>query len=410
MSAGTTLVLFTASFPFGLRTESFLENELPILANRFDRVLVLPSHRKEARRALPQGVELVEMPWLDGWNRWMRLRAAADRQAIGLIASIARVPKDWIPYGRGLRVYTDVVGQAVLKARQLSSFIKGRALSEACFYDYWFENTTLALAILRAAGDISLAVARAHRFDLYDEEWPAGRVPFRDFKLKQLDAVYPVSDFGREYLIRRAPWAAERVHVQRLGVQRRPLPDPRPDADIPLVVSCGTLLPRKRFDLVPEVLERCGRPLRWVHFGNGPDASRVRAAAQRLSEKIIWDLRGDVSNHEIIQFYEQNPVNAFISMSVSEGLPVSMMEAISFGIPVVGIGVHGVPEIVTPQTGICLRPDATTREAAFALSQVLTQGRFDRASIREFFTTHFDAAVNYTEFANRLLALRHDIR
>lgn len=398
------MVLLTASYPFGVRTETFLENEIPILAKRFDRVLILPSHRKPGLRDLPEGVELVEMRWLDGWDRPTRLRALTQGAATDVFGSVLGAPRDWMAYARGFRAYADVLGQNVLKAHELSSFITARGLSDALFYDYWFENSTLALAILRASGEIPVAVARTHRFDLYDEEWPAGRVPFRPFKVKGLDRIYPVSNFGREYLVRRVPRAADRIQVQRLGVGRYPMPAPV-KREVPLVVSCGTFLPRKRFHLVPEVLERYGRPVRWVHFGDGPDAARVRAATERLPNRVSWELRGDVPNPEVIRFYQDQPVDAFLSLSVSEGLPVSMMEAISFGIPLIGMQVHGIPEIVSGQTGICLPLDATPAQAALALSEALTHGRFDRATVREFFLGNYEASRNYTKFADDLIAL-----
>jgi glycosyltransferase involved in cell wall biosynthesis len=344
------------------------------------------------------------MGWLQGRDRLARLRALVDKAAINVSSSVLSAPREWAAYGRGLRTYADVLAQSVLKARELRSFIEARRLGNALFYDYWFENSTLALAILRASEQISVAVARAHRFDLYDETWPAGRVPFRDFKMQGLDRVFPVSDFGRRYLEQKAPWASERIQVQRLGVGQHSILD-RIDREAPLVVSCGTLLPRKRFHLVPEVLELFGRPVRWIHFGDGPDRTRVQAAAERLPDRVSWELRGDVPNSEVIRFYTDEPVNAFISLSVSEGLPVSMMEAISFGVPLIGIQVHGIPEIVTLETGICLPLEATPSQAASALSEVLTPDRFDRAAIREFSVRNYSASVNYSKFADDLISL-----
>jgi len=47
----------------------------------------------------------------------------------------------------------------------------------------------------------------------------------------------------------------------------------------------------------------------------------------------------------------------FINTSSSEGIPVSMMEAQSFGIPILAMDVGGVREIVGPQTGRLLQQD-----------------------------------------------------
>jgi glycosyltransferase involved in cell wall biosynthesis len=296
------------------------------------------------------------------------------------------------------------LARSILKARELGSFIQTRGLRNALFYDYWFENSTLALAILRAYGRISVAVARTHGFDLYDERWPSGRVPFREFKTRGLDRIFPVSDFGKRYLEQRIPWAAERIKVQRLGVHSQPLPK-RVERETPLVVSCGSLPPFKRSHLIPKVLELLGRPVRWIHFGDGPDRERVQAAAERLPARVAWELRGHVPNSEVIRFYKDEPVDAFISLSVSEGVPVSMMEAISFGVPLIGMEAYGIPEIVTPETGIRLPLDATPAQGASALSEVLTPGRFDRGTIRRFFANNYEASASYNKFADELISL-----
>ena len=52
------LWLFTMRFPFG-NSEAFLENELPILCERYDRVIIIPGHHDGARRPLPAKAEVL---------------------------------------------------------------------------------------------------------------------------------------------------------------------------------------------------------------------------------------------------------------------------------------------------------------------------------------------------------------
>jgi glycosyltransferase involved in cell wall biosynthesis len=92
----------------------------------------------------------------------------------------------------------------------------------------------------------------------------------------------------------------------------------------------------------------------------------------------------------------------FISLSAAEGLPVSVMEAISFGIPVVAAAVSGVPEIVTPDTGVLVevhdRPDA----AAAAARRIVDGVGPARDQIVSFCRANFDAENNYGHFADML--------
>jgi glycosyltransferase involved in cell wall biosynthesis len=107
----------------------------------------------------------------------------------------------------------------------------------------------------------------------------------------------------------------------------------------------------------------------------------------------------------LLRFYSCNDVTALLSLSVSEGLPVSMIEAHSYGIPVVACEVGGVPEIVNEQTGILIDSDATVSQMATAIKAALEPGRFDPSAVRAFFREHYEATTNYNQFADALIAL-----
>ena len=63
---------------------------------------------------------------------------------------------------------------------------------------------------------------------------------------------------------------------------------------------------------------------------------------------------GYVPNVEIMQFMEESNVDVFINLSTSEGVPVSIMEAQSYGIPVIATNVGGTGEIIDKDNGILL--------------------------------------------------------
>ncbi len=407
MKAPPDLVLLTATYPFGNKSETFLETEIEVLAQRFSRVFVLPSHREEGVRPLPANVSLVEMDWLTEPSGSAKMRALGSASAASVMLRTLTQSGNWRPYVSRGRMYLDLLARNLLKARSLGEFIQTHRLSRAVFYDYWFENSTLALALLRRSGVIATAVSRGHRFDIYDECWDGCPVPFREYKAAGLDRVFPVSRFGMRYLHDRSPHLQGKLQLAKLGVESQPEPATAPGS-LPLVASCSSMLPRKRVELIPSVLRSLGRPLRWVHLGDGPERPVVERALAGLPESITWELRGHVDNDEVVRFYRENYVDAFVSLSVSEGLPVSMMEAQSFGIPILAIGVHGVPEIVNDATGVLLEPEATVEAMAEGLTTALDPDRFDRAEIRHFFSEHFEAGTNYNAFADALIALWED--
>ena len=164
-------------------------------------------------------------------------------------------------YLRHPGAYLGVIGLNLCKYRLLRDFVAREGLSDAVFYDYWLENSTVALSLLRRRGIVRRAVARAHRFDLYDDRSRLGAVPFQRFNLIR-DLVLPISSHGLAYLAARHPDAEEKVRLSRLGVERQPLIPAGHENSPPLVVSCAALSPVKRVELIPRVLRELGRELR----------------------------------------------------------------------------------------------------------------------------------------------------
>lgn len=407
MSGKHDLVLLTHAYPFGKQAETFLETEIEVLAQRFARILVLPTLRGGGSRPLPANAELVEMDWLEEPSPQAKLAALVSREAVKVLLETRRSGTSLRPHRRVSRMYLDILGRNVLKYRALLRFVCERGLRDAIFYDYWFENSTLALALLRRSRMITLAIARAHNFDLYDERWFGRPVPFRDVKGRSLDAVFPISAHGAAYLRERVPSLRGKVRVARLGVGDPGRVATRADPVKPTVVTCSSLTPVKRVHLVPHVLEHLGGPVHWVHLGDGPERARVEdAAAARLTGEATWELLGHVDNHAVLDYYASHGVDVLLSVSSLEGIPVAMMEAQSFGIPIVGCDVGAVGEIIEEATGILLHRAATPVQMAEGLRAALEPGRFDRDAVQASYRARFEATGNYNRFADALIALR----
>ena len=76
----------------------------------------------------------------------------------------------------------------------------------------------------------------------------------------------------------------------------------------------------------------------------------------------------------VISFYQDNRIDLFVSLSESEGLPVSMMEAMNHGIPVVSKDVGGVREIVIDgETGFIVPKESSLEEIAKSINEALSR-------------------------------------
>lgn len=114
------------------------------------------------------------------------------------------------------------------------------------------------------------------------------------------------------------------------------------------LVCTGTLLHRKGQDQVVEALSRIPKDKRKeIHvtfLGNGP----LRAELDSMVEQNHLDnnisLLGGVPNTEV--FKQLALANIYILMSINEGLPISIIEAMRCSLPVITTDNSGMPEIV----------------------------------------------------------------
>lgn len=161
-----------------------------------------------------------------------------------------------------------------------------------------------------------------------------------------------------EDLMRRcAPGVDEsRWVVVRLGVE---LPPPRngppPSNDPPVVLFAARFDPEKRhaalLDAV-DVLVREGEKLELWLAGSGRLLPAVEERARDLELDGIVHFLGYVRNAEILEWLEAGCVDVVALPSDWEGIPVSLIEALAYGVPAVASDVGGVAELVGDGCGL----------------------------------------------------------
>jgi glycosyltransferase involved in cell wall biosynthesis len=283
--------------------------------------------------------------------------------------------------------------------------------SDVLFYSYWMSASALCLGILKRRGSIKGFITRAHSVDLYHEDWGLLRdehsvPPFRCLKEGNASMIYSISSHGLLHLQERGV-QSDRIATRYLGVLDGGL-GPEPGDEIFTLVTCSGIDDNKRIHLLGEALSRLNKPARWIHFGDGP--LREQALKSINSDRVIFECRGQTSNEDVRAFYVKEPVHCLVNLSIVEGLPVSIMEAISHGIPVIATAVYGVPEIVTNgYNGVELPVQFTNEQIDEALmlfmanpEQMATMRRNARTRYEEL----FNAEKNYNEFAKEIASLR----
>jgi glycosyltransferase involved in cell wall biosynthesis len=392
------LWLFTRQFPSG-SGEVFLETAVPIWSEHFSRVRVFPMFTGKGNCALvPPAHE--ERLFTDPFATPSLSATVAD---LPLLLRILRA--------RGAGRSNNARGPlAVLShARQLMQRYRGLERLVRKEYDpdrvvilcAWMEDWATLFGLLKDSGHPLRFSTMAHRTDLFGSEGAGSAVPFRDFRVQYSDRILCIAQDGVNELQRCYPQQARKLELVRLGTPDRGIA-PWSPAKALRIVSCSYLTPRKRVELIAEALTLVDRAVEWTHFGDGPQRAAIEALLGRLPPHIHVDLRGSTSNADVLQAYATTPFDLFLHLSAHEGLPVVLMEAASFGIPLLATDVGGVSEIVDRSTGHLLPPVVSAAEVARWLDHAERYRVLDphfRLGVRQAWRERFAATSNYGRIA-----------
>lgn len=217
---------------------------------------------------------------------------------------------------------------------------------------------------------------------MYWQTWMGERLFMRS-ALRRAHHIVAVSTATAQDVIAFEPSVAERTHVIHSGLTDLPPPDGRvfmPPADdgheMRYALFVGTLEPRKNLTRLLEAFALLAPPVRAqlkliIAGGQGWHMGGLSAliAQHHLQDSVI--LTGYVSDAELAQLYS----SAYILLmpSLHEGFGFPIIEAQSFGVPVITSTTSSMPEVagdgailVDPRSAVAIA-EAITRLASDAL-------------------------------------------
>ncbi len=112
-----------------------------------------------------------------------------------------------------------------------------------------------------------------------------------------------------------------------------------------VIGSSGRLFPVKDYPFMIEIAREARKRSDKVRFelaGDGPERPKLQGLIHRYGLKDVFVLKGHVD--DISGFYRG--LDLYLNTSVHEGIPMSVLEAMSFGLPVIAPKVGGLTEIV----------------------------------------------------------------
>lgn len=237
----------------------------------------------------------------------------------------------------------------------------------------WFAVEALAGARIKKKYPDIRFVSLAHSFEIDVNKSPLMAFSYNTIKHRYCDHIYFISSEMRKQYYRDLKKLfsiddEQNTSISYLG-SRKYFPNrmtPRSTDGLLRVVSCSGVTPVKRVDMIIDALSMWeGTKLEWTHIGAGPLLDQmVEYAREKLESKRNVEYRfvGHMENAGVHQYYNTNAIDLFLNVSDAEGLPVSLMECMSYGIPAIATDVGGSREIVTSKTGFLLNRNFEAEE------------------------------------------------
>ena len=213
--------------------------------------------------------------------------------------------------------------------------------------------------------------------------------------------------------------ASEKIVVVHLGVSTQQVAQQgqtiRKDGSI--IVMPAVLLPYKgheyALDAARLLLERGRSNFRWRFYGEGILKPLLAQRIRDLGLTHVADLAGGIDNQQIRELYRTSQVDMVVLTSavvdgVEEGIPVALMEAMSYGIPVIATDSGDTEELIGDGAGIVI-PQRNAEAVADAIEQLMASESLRRELIQKGLTK-IDQEFNIASIAQQLAHKFYDDR
>lgn len=281
--------------------------------------------------------------------------------------------------------------------------LKGESDEDTIWYFFWARGSSLIIPLL---GPRKFKVAcRFHGYDLYKYR-SSGYIPYQSEQVKFSDLLLPCSEDGMKYLLNEYSIPSSKIYVARLGA-RTVGESKHSDDGVLRIVSCSRVIALKRLNILLEALQHLDFHVVWTHLGDGEMLAELKNCSTKMVNKNV-DVKfmGWLAPEEVMQFYRDSSCDLFINVSSSEGIPVSVMEALASGIPVFATDVGGTSEIVDEKVGVLLPSEISPRELANRIQWYYhlpdkTKMEYRRSAF-ERYKKSWDAYENALQLSSRL--------
>lgn len=403
-----SLILFTSSFPYGVK-ETYLENEIEYLSKAFNQVEIYPHYYNQGnkkQRIVPRNVKVhkAALPKSKHKRVWQAFMGIFKGAKLSLFFKEFFSKKVYLSKTHFKSWFFTLIDfSATIGSKQYNEL---RHNKNCILYFYWGMGWSLALLNFKNHNNY-ISFIRLHGGDTYLER-ANGYIPLRHKLFQKSKYLLPISNDLSKYITKTYKIRENKIFVSRLGVVLPKINSSKyyPKNKYLHIVSCSNVIKLKRIDIIVNALKAFdGLEIKWTHFGDGPELYNIKRLVKLLNFNTVQvQLMGRKTNQEVLKYYSDNDIDAFVNVSEHEGVPVSIMEAMAHRIPCIATDAGATRELVSNNNGILLAKHIAVDDLITSLKEVLDKPKWNtkRDIAHSTIKHNFEANSNYRKLCELL--------
>lgn len=322
--------IITAKTPFSLK-ESFILEEI-LEMNTISNVLIIPRDTKGRMIPEAKGVKVLAVPFfslkifasffqaMTNHSFWQALKIifnADNKKAI--LKNLAVLPK----------------------SIHLSKLLLKENISH--IHAHWGGTTSTMALFIHLMTRIPFSIT-FHRWDINENNLILE-------KIKEANFVRTISNEGKNELQKHLPTSLhKKVIVIHMGVRLCEKRTHNKAIGTLKIVNVGNMVPEKNHMALFQILKLLkdrGIKFHADLFGDGPLRNKLENLCREFKILNNVTFKGHIPHAELLNAYERGEYFLMLSTSDIEGIPVALMEAMAYGIPVIANNVGGISELIS---------------------------------------------------------------
>ena len=404
-----TIIFLTSTYPFG-NGEEFIESEIPYWADHDINLVIMPMSCQGKARSYPSNVT-IDKSLQEKISPFLKIKGLIDAiSSPYLLNEIMSLKKSNKLTLRKCVKAIKVLGISFSLASILNK--KNKTYMADTIYSYWNDRQAFAACILKEQGLVNNIFTRCHRFDIYEDNTKSKYAPLKRAFKNSFDKWFVICDSAKDYLIENYQVDSQRIEVARLGVS---IPSERSSLssdeslNILSVSNCSKVKQVHNIILALQAFSvlHPNKLVHWTHIGNGPLLEELKILSEKSfkNSHVKFIFLGHISNSEVKEYYQKNIIDCFINTSSSEGVPVSIMEAMSYGVPAIAPDVGGISELLEPQSCFLLAdvPSIENIVQGIEFMSIESSKLLNRELCHSKIAREYSAEINFTKFTEAII-------